>query len=96
MGPDDGLPKILKAGSGCCTDSYGFASALWARGGTFYAEARVFLRGPVSETKGVIQAVRVEASDADRAVDLLQKRIEARFGPIKWVRWRNPLGDLGD
>ena len=94
MGPDDGVQRILKAGSGCCTDTYGFANALWMRNGTFYAEARVFVRAPLSETRGVIHTVRVEASDAERAIDLLQKRIEARFGRIKWMHWRNPWGDL--
>ena len=62
----------------------------------FYAEARVFVRGPRPENKGVIQMLRVEASDAERAIDLLRRRIEARFGRINWMHWRNPVGDLDE
>jgi len=66
---------------------YGFAAALWARGGTFFAEARVFKRESNPVTPGMLETIRVEAHESAEAIMLLQAKLAEKFGSLRWVRW---------
>jgi hypothetical protein len=86
MGPDSGVQIILKTGVGSA-GFYGVAGALWTRSGTFFAEARVFVRGASPEVQGMIEMICVEAGESDLAIVLLEQKIKEKFGPVKWVEW---------
>jgi hypothetical protein len=87
MGPDDGVMAIVKTGVGSA-GFYGIGGALWTRSSTFFAEARVFVRGSSPEVQGMIETIRVEAGESDLAIVLLEQKIEEKFGPVEWVEWR--------
>jgi len=90
MGPDQGVQRILKTGAGSL-GSYGFAAAIWIRGGTVFAEARVFDRGSNPVTLGMLETIRVEAHESDEAIRLLQARLEEKFGTtLRWCSWGKP------
>lgn len=89
MGPDDQVQRIVQTGTGTA-GFYGFASALWLRGGRFFAEARVFVRGSSPEVQGVVDTIRVEASERMLAIALLEGKLAERFGRVEWVRWTPP------
>ena len=92
MGPDHGVQRILKTGAGSM-GSYGFAGAVWVRGETFFAEARVFVRESNPETRGMLETIRVEAHESDEAIRLLQARLEEKFGTtLRWCSWGKPEG----
>jgi len=76
---------MLKTGSGS-VGSYGFAAAVWIRGGTVFAEARVFVREPTTRTLGMLRAIRVEAHEGEQAIKLLQAKLEEKFGSLRWCR----------
>jgi len=86
MVPDEGLQRIFKVGAGSI-GFYGFTGAIWLRDETFFAEARVFVRGSSPEIQGLLDTIQVQARDDDRALALLHGRIEEKFGWITWVRW---------
>lgn len=90
MGPDAGVQRALKVGSGSVGLCYGFAGAMWWRNGTFYAHARVFVRGSTPQIKGMVETIKVEAPDGDRVLLLLHDRIQESFGDIRWVQWFDP------
>src|SRR5262245_36634729 len=89
MGPDEGVQRVLKVGTGT-VGFYGFAGALWTSNGTFYAEARVFVRGSSPEVRGAIDTVRVAARDSEIAIELLRCELEERFGRMEFVSWMSP------
>jgi len=86
MGPDHGIQRILKTGAGSM-GSYGFAGAVWARGETIFAEARVFVRESTPAARGMLETIRVEARESEEAIALLRARLEERFGRLRWCRW---------
>ena len=86
MGPDHGVQRILKTGAGSM-GSYGFAGAVWVRGGAFFAEARVFVRESTPATRGMLETIRVEAHGSEEAMRLLRARLEEKFGTLQWSRW---------
>ena len=86
MGPDHGVQRIVKTGAGSM-GSYGFAGAVWGRGGTFFAEARVFVRESTPATRGMLETIRVEALGSEEAMRLLRARLEEKFGTLRWSRW---------
>jgi hypothetical protein len=88
MGPDSGVQILLKTGVGSA-GFYGIAGALWARSGTFFAEARVFVRGSSPDIEGVVGTIRVEASRNDLVISLLEEKINEEYGSVKWVHWLN-------
>ena len=88
LGPDNGVQTILKTGVGSA-GFYGVAGALWTRSGTFFAEARVFVRGSSPDIEVVVGTIRVEASQSDRAIALLEEKINEKYGSVKWVHWLN-------
>jgi hypothetical protein len=79
---------MLKTGLGPA-GFYGIASALWTRHGTFFAEARIFVRGSSPEIEGVIETVQVDARQSDLAIALLEEKIKEKFGSVKWLDWIN-------
>jgi len=86
MGPDHGVQRIVKTGAGSM-GSYGFAGAVWVRGGTFFAEARVFARKSNLVTRGMLETIRVEAHESEEAITLLQAKLAEKFGSLRWHRW---------
>ena len=85
MGPDDGVMMILKHGVGSTKD-YGVVTALWKRSGTYYAEARVFLRSS-PDIEGMVETIRVQAAQSDLATAQLEEKVAKKFGSLKWLRW---------
>ena len=92
MGRHEGVQRVLKVGLGSA-GLFGFAGAVWLRNGTVFAEARVFERGSNPTVSGVLDMIRVQSKDDARAVALLERSIEKRFGGITWVRWQAPSTD---
>jgi len=86
LGRTEDAEEMLKTGSGS-VGSYGFAAAVWMRGGTVFAEARVFVREPTTRTLGMLGAIRVEAHEGEQAIKLLQAKLEEKFGSLRWCRW---------
>ena len=91
MGPDYGVQRIVKTGAGSM-GSYGFAGAVWLRGGRFFAEARVFARESNLARRGILETIRVEAHESEEAITLLRARLEEKFGRVRWSRW-NSFGE---
>src|SRR5262245_11226676 len=92
MGPDRGVQQVLRTGV-MSAGSLGFATGLWTRDGKFYAEARAFVRGPLSQPQGLIDTIRVGAVDGDVAAVLLEKKVLEKYGPHKQIRWWKTLAN---
>lgn len=80
MGLDSGVQQVLKTGVGT-VGFLSFATALWVRGGIYFAEARVFVRGSKPEIKGMVETLLVEAVEADAAIDALERLVLSWIGP---------------
>lgn len=89
MGPDGGVQRIVRTATGSA-GNHVFAAALWVRGKKFFAEARVFVRGPLPEVRGALATVRVEADYAELAITLLESKLAEKFGRVCWVQWAKP------
>ena len=84
MGQTMWVEKILRTGTGFA-GRYGVAGALWTRGETFFAEAKVFTSSP----EDTVQTIRVEARGGHAAMTLLEEKIKEKFGDVKWLHWQD-------
>ena len=86
------VEKILKTGAGFA-GRHGVAGALWTRGETFFAEARVF--AVHSSPEDTVETMYVQAREGDAAITLLEAKIKEKFGDVKWLHWQDAAENSG-
>jgi hypothetical protein len=72
--------------AGDCT----LSAVVRCSGGHFYGEARAFDHPDPAITipSGTTPVVKAEGASTEDAIQALEVALDARIGPLRWVRWR--------